>query len=202
MQTKASILVGVIPQISYVLQLVLRAENVIQHSTCVQTDQQARHEKHRASIVSRPVPILLLQTLVKGDGTLEVLFHTLSLRAARGKWAGRKRVCLAFYLVRILQAQQLIRAMFLLMSIVGETLAQLFCSEALLWGAGFCMPLPSLAPNEPVQRVQQGMLGSKLCRCATSTQELPGHAVGGRLTQMPLRPTLELKVRRCLLCFI
>ena len=67
-QAKTTILVLVIMEISNHFVLVVYAEHRVQAASHVQSNDQARQQKHRTAIVAWPMSIVLLQSLVKVHG--------------------------------------------------------------------------------------------------------------------------------------
>jgi len=67
-QAKTPILVLVVMEVSSHFVLVVYAENRVQAASHIQSNDQARHQKHRTAIVAWPMSVVLLQSLVKVHG--------------------------------------------------------------------------------------------------------------------------------------
>ena len=76
-QAKATILALVISQISYHLILVMDTQDGVDAAGHVKCDDQAWHEEHGASVVTGPVTIVLLQSLVEQQSCSGGLFALL-----------------------------------------------------------------------------------------------------------------------------
>ena len=80
MQAKATIFILMISQIADHLSLVMRTENCVNAARHVEGDDQAWHQKHWPSIVTRPVTVVLLQGLVEQQSCTGGLFALFSSR--------------------------------------------------------------------------------------------------------------------------
>lgn len=121
MQSESTIQVLMVMQVTNHFLLVVNAEDRVYYASNVQGDDQTRHQKHRTTIVPRPVPIMRLQCLVKVHSRPKRILAMSGRRLLSLRHFWGADMCSG---LRGLQPEQLVGAVFLLVAEVSETVLQ------------------------------------------------------------------------------